>query len=78
MNYDVFNIVYTFHSLQRLNIIVIISLILLFTSLCLDMDGRTSEARFELCAAKLVTDSVLAKNAHQTEFVSRQKWQNSS
>lgn len=42
------------------------------------MDGWTFETRFELGAAKLATDSFLAKNAHQTEFVSRQKWQNSS
>lgn len=45
---------------------------------CLGMDGWSSEARFELGAAELVADSVLAQNTYQAAFVSGQKWQNSN
>lgn len=41
------------------------------------MDGRSFEACFELGAAELVADSVLAQNAYQATFISGQKWQNS-
>lgn len=42
------------------------------------MDGRSSEARFELGAAELVANSVLAQNAYQAALISGQKWQNSN
>lgn len=42
------------------------------------MDRRSFEACFEFGAAELVADCVLAQNAYQIEFISRQKWQNSN
>lgn len=44
----------------------------------LGMDRWSFEACSEFGAAKLVTNRVLAQNAYQIEFISRQEWKSSN